>query len=76
MRKGASAMRTKTIIVVDKDTQTIWCNDPDAEIIHAGGKGEPTIEECGCCGCEHLSTFNGDCREDDARFFSIDGIGA
>lgn len=26
------------------------------------------LEECGSCGCYHLATFSGDCRDDYNRF--------
>ena len=28
----------------------------------------PEFYECGICGCWHSALWNGDCREDDARF--------
>lgn len=28
----------------------------------------PRYYECGCCGAFHSAEWNGDCRQDDARF--------
>jgi len=58
-------------IVVDREG-VVYCNRPEAVVIHADGSdGAPTIEECGCCGSYHLSTFAGDCREDDERYMTL-----
>jgi len=69
-------MRTRTIIVVECGTDrqiagevTVFCNDPDAVVVYAGKKGEPTVDECGCCGEAHLSTFAGDCQADNDRLY-------
>ncbi len=32
----------------------------------------PKFYECGICGHWHSLEWNGDCREDDARFFTSD----
>lgn len=29
---------------------------------------KPQYYECGICGCWHSAQWNGDCREDEARF--------
>ena len=63
-------------IVVDREG-VVYCNRPEAVVIHATGRHDasgytaPTIEGCGGCGAYHLSTFAGDCREDDERYFSV-----
>lgn len=65
-------MRTQTIVVLDSSTGAVYCNDPDAVLVHTGGEGEPTIEECGCCGSYHLSTSGAvDCRDDNHRLVEI-----
>lgn len=33
-------------------------------------KTKPTFYECGICGHWHNAMWDGDCREDNARFFS------
>lgn len=34
--------------------------------------GRPAFYECGICGAWHSAEWNGDCREDDARFNAED----
>ena len=69
-------MRTVVRVVVERDENglidAVYCNDPEAEVVYAGhDKDEPTIDECGCCGGYHLSSFAGDCRNDDEQFFTM-----
>ena len=79
-------MRTQTVIIIEKEgNQTLgtYCNDSNYELppgdwaIDGLGKGvdyveivsDGTMEECGGY---HRSSFHGDCREDDERFWPVD----
>ena len=68
-------MRTVVRVVIERgrngELLNVYCNDPEAEVVYAGKADEPTIDECGCCGGYHLSTFAGDCRNDDEQFFTM-----
>jgi hypothetical protein len=74
-------MRTKTIIIIEKEGDLIdatYCNDPDYELGSKAHVDETvivqpeTMEECGCCGGYHRPEFHGDCREDNERFWPVD----
>ena len=66
-------MRTRTVIVIQEGTGEVYCNDPRA-ILHSVSHARPRdqqLQECGCCGFYHLSTFRGDCRDDNERLYLV-----
>ena len=65
--------RTQITVIVEKDPEghvlCIYCNDPNAVLKN---QPYPTVTECGCCGAYHRKGFDGDCRDDDERFYPLD----
>lgn len=45
---------------------------PDRVEDHSGHNGAPVLYECGCCGCYHPWSWDGDCRDDANRYAGPD----
>lgn len=44
--------------------------NPAATVAPVKSGTRPTFYECGCCGALHNARWDGDCRQDNARFFA------